>query len=134
MADLNKYDKSSDEDEETVLRLDALFERLAPGLEKTACVTRVLFSDMAMQMCNRRVTQVTTNFVRQLAKPIPMKVEDDHHDDEHTHIAVPSTPVPTTYVSMNKHLLRGNAAIITGLSSMCQSIVEHLLMRTLCSL
>ncbi|CAF0947975.1 unnamed protein product [Adineta ricciae] len=72
---------------------------------------------MAMQMCNRRVTQVTTNLVRQIAKPIPMKVEDDHHDDDHTHIAVPKTPTPRTFFSMNKHLLRGNAAITTGLSS-----------------
>ena len=71
---------------------------------------------MAMQMCNRRVTQVTTNLVRQIAKPIPMKVEDDHHDDDHTHIAVPKTPTPRTFFSMNKHLLRGNAAITTGLS------------------
>ncbi|CAF1208375.1 unnamed protein product, partial [Adineta ricciae] len=39
----------------------------------------ILLSDMAMQLCNRRITQVTTNLVRQVAKPIPMKVEDDHH-------------------------------------------------------
>jgi hypothetical protein len=73
---------------------------------------------MAMQICNRRVTQVTTNLIRQVAKPIPMKVEDDHHDDEHTHIPVPKTPTPKTFLSMNKHLLRGNASITTGLTSM----------------
>jgi hypothetical protein len=72
---------------------------------------------MAMQLCNRRVTQVTTNLVRQLAKPVPMKIEDDHHDDEHTHIAVPKKPTPKTFVSMSKLLLRGNASITTGLSS-----------------
>ncbi len=77
-----------------------------------------LFLDMAMQLCNRRVTQVTTNLVRQIAKPIPMKVEDDHHDDEHTHIPVPKTPTPKTFLTMNKFLLRGNASITTGLSSM----------------
>jgi hypothetical protein len=74
---------------------------------------------MAMQLCNRRVTQVTTNLVRQLAKPVPMKVEDDdHHDDEHTHIPVPKTPTPKTLVSMEKFLLRGNTSITTGLSCM----------------
>jgi hypothetical protein len=73
---------------------------------------------MAMQLCNRRVTQVTTNLVRQLAKPVPMKVEDDHDDDQHVHIAVPQTPTPKTFVSMSKHLLRGNASVTTGLSSM----------------
>jgi hypothetical protein len=73
---------------------------------------------MAMQICNRRVTQVTTNFVRQIATPVPMKIEDDHHDDEHIHIAVPKTPTPKTFLSMNKHLLRGNTSITTGLSCM----------------
>ncbi len=73
---------------------------------------------MAMQLCNRRVTQVTTNLVRQIARPVPMKVEDDHHDDEHAHISVPKTPTPKTFVSMSKHLLRGNASITTGLSCM----------------
>jgi hypothetical protein len=73
---------------------------------------------MAMQICNRRVTQVTTNLVRQLARPVPMNVEDDHHDDQHIHIAVPKTLTPKTFVSMSKHLLRGNASITTGLSSM----------------
>ena len=73
---------------------------------------------MVMQICNRRVTQVTTNLVRQLARPVPMKVDDDHHDDEHTHIAVPQTPTLKTFVSMSKHLLRGNVSITTGLSSM----------------
>ncbi|CAF3421694.1 unnamed protein product [Rotaria sp. Silwood1] len=68
-------------------------------------------------MCNRRVTQVTTSFVRQLAKPIPMKVEDDHHDDEHTHISLPKTPTPKTFFSMSKFLLRGNASISTGLNT-----------------
>lgn len=77
-----------------------------------------LFSDMAMQMCNRRVTQVTTSFVRQIAKPVPMKVEDDHHDDDHTHIPVPKPATPKTLLSMSKYLLRGNVAITTGLSSM----------------
>lgn len=77
-----------------------------------------LLSDMAMQLCNRRITQVTTNLVRQVAKPIPMKVEDDHHDDEHTHIAVSKTPTPQTFVSMSKQLLRGNASITTGLTCM----------------
>jgi hypothetical protein len=72
---------------------------------------------MAMQICNRRVTQVTTNLVRQFAKPISMKVEDDHHDDEHTHIPVPKTSTPQTLFSMNQHLLRGNTSITTGLSS-----------------
>jgi hypothetical protein len=67
---------------------------------------------MAMQICNRRVTQVTTNLVRQLARPIPMKVDDDHHDDEHIHIAVPNTVVP-----LSKQLLQRNASITTGLSS-----------------
>ncbi|CAF1447958.1 unnamed protein product [Adineta steineri] len=33
---------------------------------------------MAMQLCNRRVTQVTTNLVRQIAKPKSIKVEGDH--------------------------------------------------------
>jgi hypothetical protein len=85
---------------------------------------KFIFSDMAMQICNRRVTQVTTNLVRQLAKPVPMKVEDDdHHDDDHTHIPVPKTPTPKTFASMNKHLLRGNASITTGLSSMLSSLV-----------
>jgi hypothetical protein len=73
---------------------------------------------MAMQLCNRRVTQVTTNLVRQIAKPIAMNVDDDHDNDEHAHIAVPKTPTPKTFVSMNKFLLRGNASITTGLSSM----------------
>jgi hypothetical protein len=73
---------------------------------------------MAMQMCNRRVTQVTTNLARQLAKPMPMKVEDDHHGDEHAHIALPSMSTPQTSVSMSKYLLRGNTSITTGLSSM----------------
>ncbi|CAF3601331.1 unnamed protein product, partial [Rotaria sp. Silwood2] len=72
---------------------------------------------MAMQICNRRVTQVTTNLVRQLAKPVPMKVEDNHHDDEHTHISVPKTPTLKTIVSMYKHLLHGNASITTGLNT-----------------
>ncbi len=73
---------------------------------------------MAMQLCNRRVTQVTTNLIRQMAKPVAMKIEDDHHDDEHTHISVPKKPTPKTFVSMNKCLIRGNASITTGLSSM----------------
>jgi hypothetical protein len=72
---------------------------------------------MAMQLCNRRVTQVTTNLVRQIAKPIAMNVDDDHHEDEHAHIAVPKIPTPKTFFSMNKFLLRGNASITTGLSS-----------------
>jgi ubiquinol-cytochrome c reductase iron-sulfur subunit len=72
---------------------------------------------MAMQLFNRRVTQVTTNLARQLAQPVPMKVEDDHHDDEHTHIPVPKTPTPKTLVSMKKFLLRGNTSITTGLNS-----------------
>ncbi|CAF3541970.1 unnamed protein product [Rotaria sp. Silwood1] len=72
---------------------------------------------MAMQMCNRRVTQVTTNLVRQLVKPIPMKVEDDHHTDEHTHISIPETPTLKTIVSMYKYLLNGNTSITTGLNS-----------------
>ena len=76
-----------------------------------------LLSDMALQLCNRRVTQVTTNLLRQVAKPLPMKVEDDHHEGDHTHIAVPKTPIPQTYVSMSKQLLRGNLSITTGLSS-----------------
>ena len=71
-----------------------------------------------MQICNKRVTQVTTNLLRQIAKPIPMKVEDDHHDDDHTHISVPKTPTPKTVYSMNKFLLRGNTSIATGLTSM----------------
>ena len=75
-----------------------------------------------MQMCNKRVTQVTTNLVRQLAKPIPMKVEDDHDDADHAHIAVPKPPTPTTSVSMSKHLLRRNASITSGLSSMSLKI------------
>ncbi len=70
-----------------------------------------------MQMCNRRVTQVTTSFVRQIAKPVPMKIEDDHHDAEHTHIPVPKTSAPKTLFSMSKHLLKGNVSIATGLSS-----------------
>jgi hypothetical protein len=48
---------------------------------------------------------------------VPMKVEDDHHDADHAHIAVPKSVTPLTYASMSKHLLRGNAAITTGLSS-----------------
>ena len=76
-----------------------------------------LFSDMAMQLCNRRVTQVTTNLVRQIAKPIAMKVEDDHHDDQHTHIAIPQALTPRTVVSMSKKLLQTNASVTTGLSS-----------------
>ncbi|CAF3390995.1 unnamed protein product [Rotaria socialis] len=72
---------------------------------------------MAMQMCNRRVTQVTTSFVRQIAKPLPMKIEDDHHEAEHTHIPVPKASAPKTLFSMNKHLLRGNVSIATGLST-----------------
>ncbi len=71
-----------------------------------------------MQLFNRRVTQVTTNLARQMAQPIPMKVEDDHHDDEHTHISVPKTPTPKTLVSMKKFLLRGNTSITTGLNCM----------------
>lgn len=71
-----------------------------------------------MQLCNRRVTQVTTNLVRQMAKPIPMKVEDEHHEDEHTHIAVPKKPTPKTYLSMSKQLLRGNVSVTSGLLSM----------------
>lgn len=70
-----------------------------------------------MQLCNRRVTQVTTNLVRQLAKPVPMKVDDDHHDDQDTHIPVPKLATPKTIVSMNKHLLHGNTSITTGLNS-----------------
>ena len=50
-----------------------------------------------------------TNLVRQLVKPIPMKIEDDHH----THIATPKS-----FVSVNKYLLRGNASLTTGVSSM----------------
>lgn len=81
---------------------------------------------MAMQLCNRRVTQVTTNLVRQLAKPVPMKVEDDHdHDDHHIHIAVPKTPTPKTFVSMNKQLLRSNASITTGLTCKLPSFTSH---------
>ena len=71
-----------------------------------------------MQMFNRRVTQVTTNLARQMTKPVPMKVEDDHHEAEHTHIPVPKTPTPKTFISMNKCLIRGNTSIATGLSSM----------------
>ncbi len=70
---------------------------------------------MAMQMCNKRVTHVAINLVRQLAKPISTKVEDDHHGDKHIHSA---TPTPKSFVSMNKHLLRRNASITTRLSSM----------------
>ncbi len=73
---------------------------------------------MAMQICNKRVTQVTTNLVRQLARPVPMKVEDDHHDDEHTHIAVPKISTPKTLPSMAKLLLHGNTSITTGLNCM----------------
>ena len=73
---------------------------------------------MTMQMFNRRITQVTTNLVRQMAKPVPMKVKDDHHEVEHTHIPVPKASTPKTYISMNKCLIRGNASIATGLSSM----------------
>ena len=76
---------------------------------------------MAMQICNKRVTQVTTNLVRQLARPVTMKVEDDHHDDDHTHIAVPKTSTPKTLPSMTKLLLHGNASITTGLNCMSRS-------------
>ncbi|CAF1947649.1 unnamed protein product [Rotaria magnacalcarata] len=67
---------------------------------------------MAMQMCKKRVTQVTTNLVRQLARPVRMKIEDDHSKVEYTHI-----PLPDTLVSMSKTLLHGNASITTGLNS-----------------
>ncbi|CAF1490406.1 unnamed protein product, partial [Rotaria sordida] len=72
---------------------------------------------MAMQMCNRRVTQVTTSFLRQLVKPIPMKFEEEHHDDEIPHISLPKPSTPKTFFSMNKSLLRGNASIATGLNT-----------------
>ncbi|CAF3376982.1 unnamed protein product [Rotaria socialis] len=68
--------------------------------------------DMAMQMCNKRATQVATNLVRQLARPVRMKIEDDHSEVEYTHI-----PLPNTLVSMSKTLLHGNASITTGLNS-----------------
>ncbi|CAF3438839.1 unnamed protein product [Rotaria socialis] len=67
---------------------------------------------MAMQMCNKRATQVATNLVRQLARPVRMKIEDDHSEVEYTHI-----PLPNTLVSMSKTLLHGNASITTGLNS-----------------
>lgn len=72
---------------------------------------------MAMQMCNRRVTQVTTTFVRQLAKPTAMKIEDDHHGADDAHIPVPKPTTPKTLFSMSKHLLQGNVSLATGLSS-----------------
>ena len=98
-----------------------LFEERKRAFEtNNQCVFSLPISDMAMQLCNRRVTQVTTNLVRQLAKPVPMKVKDeeDHedHDDHHIHIAVPKTPTPKTIVSMNKQLLRRNVSIATGLT------------------
>lgn len=76
---------------------------------------------MAMQFCNKRVTQVTTNLLRQLAKPVPMVVEDDHHGGDDAHIAVPKTATPLTVTSMNKFLLKGNASITTGLNSTCRT-------------
>ncbi|CAF0887518.1 unnamed protein product [Rotaria sordida] len=72
---------------------------------------------MAMQMCNRRVTQATTKLVRQLAKSVPMKVEDNHHDDEYTRIPVPKTSTVKTIVSMYKYLLHDNASVTTGLNT-----------------
>lgn len=74
-----------------------------------------------MQFCNKRVTQVTTNLLRQLAKPVPMVVEDDHHGGDDAHIAVPKTATPLTVTSMNKFLLKGNASITTGLNSTCRT-------------
>ena len=65
-----------------------------------------------MQICNKRLTQVTTNIFRRLVKPVSMKVEDDH-----THIAVPTAPIPKTLVSMSKQLIRNNALITTRLNS-----------------
>jgi len=70
---------------------------------------------MAMQMCNKRVTHVAINLVRQLAKPISTKIEDDHHGNKHIDSV---TTTPKSFVSMNKYLLRKTASITTGLSSM----------------
>lgn len=72
-----------------------------------------LFSDMAMQICNKRVTHVTTNLLRQLARPVSIKTKDDHHQSEHI-----DTPKSKTLFSMNRSLLNNNASIVTGLNCM----------------
>lgn len=56
---------------------------------------------MAMQICNKRVTQVTTNLVRQLVKPVSLKIDDNHHADEHMHTS----------------LSKRNGSITTGLNT-----------------
>ena len=45
---------------------------------------------MAMQMCHRRVAQVTTHLVRQLARPAALTVDDGSIRHAHTDIQVPS--------------------------------------------
>lgn len=44
---------------------------------------------MAMQICNKRVTQVTANLVRQIVKPVSMNT-DVNHRHAHTDIQVPN--------------------------------------------
>jgi len=73
---------------------------------------------MALQVCNRIVTQVTTNLIRTIAKPVPMHLKDDDHADEKIYISVPKEIQPLTEHSMSKKLFsRSNASITTGLSS-----------------
>ncbi|CAF0873154.1 unnamed protein product [Didymodactylos carnosus] len=74
---------------------------------------------MALQLRNRIVTQVTTNLLRSMAKPIPMHIDDDpeHEADQPLYIQVPKCRQPLTTVSMQKKLLRSNVSISTGLSS-----------------
>lgn len=62
------------------------------------------FSDMAMQLCTRRITQVTSNFVRQFARPITMKTGDDHHTNMAT---------LQTCGSMKKSLLQENTSDVS---------------------
>ncbi|CAF0785189.1 unnamed protein product [Rotaria sordida] len=93
-------------------------EEILSALLKTPVKMEIQTIDnMAMQMCNRRVTQATTKLVRQLAKSVPMKVEDNHHDDEYTRIPVPKTSTVKTMVSMYRYLLHDNASVTTGLNT-----------------
>ncbi|CAF0769899.1 unnamed protein product [Rotaria sordida] len=93
-------------------------EEILSALLKTPVKMEIQTIDnMAMHMCNRRVTQATTKLVRQLAKSVPMKVEDNHHDDEYTRIPVPKTSTVKTMVSMYRYLLHDNASVTTGLNT-----------------
>lgn len=76
-----------------------------------------------MQVCNKFVTQLTPNIIRQFAKPLSTQIIDDSHRHEQK-LATPAKTVSSTgNLSLTKnHILCGKNSSTIGFNSTCDCV------------